>query len=477
MTEISKWLLALTVFICLMATPAFSAPTIDINGQQLTFDVPPTIEDGCTLVPLRTIFEAMGATVGWDQDTRTATAVKDETTVVLQIGSTAPTINGQVKQLDVPAKIIDGRTLAPLRFVGEAFGCTVDWDQASQLISITSVPASDTPPPSEDIKNIKVHYIDVGQADSIYIQLPDHNDILIDGGSEADAETVVNYLKSHGVDDIELMIATHPHEDHIGGLPGILEAFTVEEILDSGVDEEVSEVYNKYSSAAKAEGCTWVSDSFQKYTFGDTTLKILTGSASWSGMDDDSVVCRLDTGEIEFLFTGDVGMRARNILKGDISAEILKINNHGSIASISSNFLKKVKPEAAIISVGADNSYAHPSALTLFDLKTAGVSIYRTDLNGNIIVTTDRISYSVYTNKNLPAPAKPEAGKFVGGVRSNQYHQPSCERAQSIAPEDQVWFISEDEAIHSGYLPCHECIEITDQDLFDLEHYLKYFGR
>lgn len=244
---------------CAFAVPALAAPTVNLNGQQLSFDVPPTIENGRTLVPLRAIFEAMGAAVTWDQNTHTATAVKDGTTVILKIGSTTPTINGQVKQLDVPAKIVNGRTLAPLRFIGEAFGGTVEWNQASQLISITAVPTSGTPPPAA--ADIYVHFIDVGQADAIYIELPNNNDILIDAGNRADGPLVVNFLKTQGVDDIELLIATHPHEDHIGGLPDVLDAFVVESILDSGYAATTA-IYKEYSSKAQAEACTWVSDNY-----------------------------------------------------------------------------------------------------------------------------------------------------------------------------------------------------------------------
>ncbi len=136
-------LLAISLFICLIfTTPVLAAPTVHLDGRQLTFDVPPAIENSRTLVPLRAIFEAMGATVSWDQASQTATAVKDSTTVVLQIGSTSPTINRQIKQLDVPAKIVNGRTLAPLRFVGEAFGGSVGWDGATQTITISSSGAS-----------------------------------------------------------------------------------------------------------------------------------------------------------------------------------------------------------------------------------------------------------------------------------------------------------------------------------------------
>lgn len=123
--------------VILIPIPVMATPIINLNGQQLSFDVPPTIENGRILVPLRAIFEVMGATVEWNQDTQTVTAIKDNTTVILQIGSTTPTINNQVKQLDVSAKIINGRTLAPLRFVGEAFGGLVDWNENTQTVTIS----------------------------------------------------------------------------------------------------------------------------------------------------------------------------------------------------------------------------------------------------------------------------------------------------------------------------------------------------
>lgn len=115
---------------------AFAGPSVFLDGQQLTFDQQPIIENGRTLVPLRAIFEAMGADVSWGQESQTATAVKDNTVVALKIGSLKPTINGQVNPLEVPAKIVNGRTLAPLRFVSEAFGGEVSWDATTQKITI-----------------------------------------------------------------------------------------------------------------------------------------------------------------------------------------------------------------------------------------------------------------------------------------------------------------------------------------------------
>jgi len=128
--------------------PAVSATPISVylDGTPLTFDVPPQTIDGRILVPLRAIFEALGAGVDWNEATRVITATKDGTTVVLTIGSNTATVNGQSVTLDVPPQVIDGRTLVPLRFVAESFGVTVDWDGSTRTVTITSPPEGTTPP-------------------------------------------------------------------------------------------------------------------------------------------------------------------------------------------------------------------------------------------------------------------------------------------------------------------------------------------
>lgn len=245
----------------------------------------------------------------------------------------------------------------------------------------------------------RVHFIDVGQADSIYVQLPDHVDILIDGGNVGDGQTVINYLKTQNVDDIELMIATHPHEDHIGGLPAVLEAFRIEEIIDSG-KTGTSNIYKAYASDAQAEGCTWERDNHQEFIWGNSTLDILTGDETWKDINDYSVVSRLDTGDIEFLFVGDAEAPAEAMLQGDISADILKVGHHGSTSSTSSRFLSRVNPQVAIISVGTGNTYGHPAYNTISHLQATGAAVYRTELSGTIVVTTGGKDFTV--NQGVP---------------------------------------------------------------------------
>ena len=129
-------------------TFASSGVTVILDGKTLPFDVPPQIMNGRTMVPLRAIFEAMGATINWDGNTQTVTATKSDTVVVLKIGSTSPTINGKIVTIDQPGVIVNGRTLAPLRFVAEAFGGKVEWNGGTQTATITSALAGSTAQPS-----------------------------------------------------------------------------------------------------------------------------------------------------------------------------------------------------------------------------------------------------------------------------------------------------------------------------------------
>lgn len=256
------------------------------------------------------------------------------------------------------------------------------------------VPASASAACAE--KPVKVHFLDVGQADCIYIQLPDDKGILIDAGNVSDGPAVVDYLRRQGMDgEIDLLIATHPHRDHIGGIPDVLEAFSVKEVIDSGLAAD-SRIYESYKESVLAEGCTWAADDYQVRRFGVCELEILTGAEVWREVNDYSVVARLDCGEIGFLFTGDAEKEAEEMLTGDVGSEILKVGHHGSASSTSAEFLARVDPEVAIISVGEGNRYGHPHEETLARLEGLGVERFRTDLMGCIVVETDGRQMAVW---------------------------------------------------------------------------------
>lgn len=249
----------------------------------------------------------------------------------------------------------------------------------------------------------RVHFIDVGQADCTYIQIPGHIDVLIDGGNAEDGPRIVEYLNAQGVDDLELVIATHPHEDHIGGLNAVFEAFAVEEVIDSGKKIN-SRLYQQYSSLVGREGCRWEQDDHQAFTWSCATLQILTGRESWPDLNDYSVVARLSCGQVVFLFAGDAENPAEKALTGDIKASVLKVGHHGSSSSSSAGFLHRVNPDLAIVSVGADNPYGHPAASTLKRLRAGGAQIYRTDLNGSVLATTDGFAYTTSFSQTTDTP-------------------------------------------------------------------------
>jgi competence protein ComEC len=180
----------------------------------------------------------------------------------------------------------------------------------------------------------------------------------------------------------------------------------------------------------------------------------------YSNANNNSVLTKLDYNNVEFLFTGDMEADVEGlILSKDIQADILKVGHHGSRTSTSEDFLNKVKPAAAVISVGEGNTYGHPHEETLHRLTEHGVDIYMTTA-GNIICTTDGKSYSFNTQPvNNPAPNLPitGAGQYVGSIKSNRFHNPSCKYAKSILPINRIWFKTREEALSQEYYPCGAC--------------------
>ncbi|MEW6182731.1 MAG: stalk domain-containing protein [Bacillota bacterium] len=374
-------LLVLFVF---LAPPALAAPKVVLDGRQLSFDVPPVIDQGRVLVPMRTIFEALGANIEWDGYTRTVTAAKGQTTISLTAGSRLVSFNGSPALLDVPAKIMNGRTLVPLRFVSIAFDAEVLWTGGTQTVTITSA-----------MEDIEVHFIDVGQGDAVYISLPNNNDILIDGGDDTHISAVVNYLEDEFVDDIELLIATHPHEDHIGGLDDVLAAFKVETVADNGMAVDTA-AYRDYRAAVKAENCNYERADGQTWTYDRAEFSVIGPVKSYPGINDNSVVTLLKYGGVQILFTGDMETAEESdILSKLEDVDVLKVGYHGGATGTSQAFLETVRPETAIISVGAGNRYGHPAASTLQRLSDAGALVHRTDLDGAVVILADGKVYYV----------------------------------------------------------------------------------
>jgi len=249
-----------------------------------------------------------------------------------------------------------------------------------------------------------VHFIDVGQGDAILIDKGD-TDILVDGGPTS--ANVLAYLQGQGVDDIDLLVATHPHADHIGGLPDVLAQYPVGEIWVNG-DTATSQIYQKFAAAVVTEGAT-VREPTRGYTtqMDGLGIAVLNPTSQLTGdPNEDSVVFRLTCGEVSVMLVGDAtsDSEASMLAAGlPLDSDVLKVGHHGSSTSTSAAFLAAVTPKDAVISVGAGNTYGHPAQETLDRLATAGATVYRTDLNGTVVLTSDCDTYSI-TTSGQPAP-------------------------------------------------------------------------
>src|SRR5512137_2750216 len=249
---------------------------------------------------------------------------------------------------------------------------------------------------------LSVYFLDAGQGDSTLV-LFSNKSILIDAGDAGMGDRVVSDLKALGVRRIDLLVATHPHSDHIGGMQKVLAAFPVGQVLDSGLPH-TSSTYEHFLETIEQKNIPYqVAEQGQTYDI-DPALTIFVLSPPEDRFGDDlntnSIVLRISYGTVAFLMAGDMGGESENALVKSgypLDAKILKVGHHGSFSSSSSLFLERVRPETAIIMVGKDNPYGHPHKETLDLLKRYGVTVYRTDLDGTIVIQSDGMSYSVKT--------------------------------------------------------------------------------
>ena len=250
--------------------------------------------------------------------------------------------------------------------------------------------------------DLRVYFLDVGQGDSSLVLFRDKV-ILIDSGEVDMGGRVVSDLQKLGIDHIDLLVATHPHSDHIGGMQDVLAAFPVGEVLDSGMPH-TSPLYEHFLETVDAKGIRYVVAEQGQTIDLDPSLSILVLSPPKERLGTDlntnSIVLKISYGTISFLFTGDAGDTAEQaLLKIGYSpeAQVLKVAHHGSSDASSGAFLARVRPEVAVISVGQDNPYGHPHQETLDALRALVPAVYRTDQDGTVLIRSNGASYSVTT--------------------------------------------------------------------------------
>ncbi len=235
--------------------------------------------------------------------------------------------------------------------------------------------------------NLIVDFIDVGQGDSILIRQGDHA-MLIDGGTSECKDDLLNFLKSENIQKFDYIVGTHPHEDHIGSLDDVVNAYDFDTILFPKVTTTTKTFENLVNAVKNKNKKFTTPVSGNEYTLGDAKFKILAPSSdSYQSLNNYSIVIKLTYGENTFMFTGDAETLSETEMLNsfdDLTADVLKIGHHGSTTSTSKKFLNAVNPKYAVISVGKDNTYNHPTKTTMNKLEELKIPVYRTDEEGTI---------------------------------------------------------------------------------------------
>ena len=248
---------------------------------------------------------------------------------------------------------------------------------------------------------LKVHYLDVGQGDSIFIELPNNETMLIDAAESYQSENIINYLKNLNYQKIDYVIGTHPHADHIGGLKDIINTFEIGKIYMPKV-VSTTKTYESLLMAIKDKNLKINTAKAGTSIIDTDALKInilAPNNSTYTELNNYSVVTKITYGTTKFLFMGDAEKLSENEIKEDVTADVIKIGHHGSNTSSSIDFIKKVNAKYGIISVGLNNKYNLPKEETITNWENSGTKIYLTSINGTITAISDGTNIKIESEK------------------------------------------------------------------------------
>ena len=338
---------------------------------------------------------------------------------------------------------------------------------------VTEPPVTQSPVVQPSGGSFAIHFIDVGQADAALV-LCDGQAMLIDGGNADDSSLMYSYLNRLGITYLDYVIGTHAHEDHIGGIAGALNYASVGQVY-CPVTSYSTRAFSNFVKAVQKHGKSITVPSVgDRFNLGSASCQVL-GVNSTDDTNESSIVLRITYGNTSFMFTGDAEREAENMILNrgyDLRSDVLKVGHHGSASSTSYYWLRQVAPRYAVISVGKGNSYGHPTETVLSRLRDADVTTYRTDLQGDIICTSDGQTVSFQVSRNQDADTlggiggnSTQQGSSSGGTQSYvlntntmKFHYPSCSSAQKISSKNRKDYTgSREDLINQGYNPCGNC--------------------
>lgn len=319
--------------------------------------------------------------------------------------------------------------------------------------------ASEENEPYEEL--LTVHYFDVGQGDAVFIELPDDRCMLIDASVSQFEQVIEQNIRALGYSQIDYVVATHPHADHIGGMTHILNSFDIGCIYlpdaSAGTQTYINmaeTILEKEIKANIAEaGVTVISESNLKAVF------LAPFEIDAEDQNKNSAVLYLSYGESKFLFMGDADVDIEKQI-GNVDCDVLKVGHHGSRTASDETFLRYASPRYAVISCGKDNSYGHPHKEATDRLSACGAEILRTDLLGDITIVSDGKDIKIGLKTNADAESSAENGTmhWILNTNSKKIHMPTCKYVNDIADKNKAESEkSIRELLQEGYTACGSC--------------------
>lgn len=295
-------------------------------------------------------------------------------------------------------------------------------------------------PAEPELGDMTATFIDVGQGDSTLVTLPDGKVMLIDAGEASASQSVLDALEAADVDEIDYLVATHPHADHIGGMEAVLDTYDVDEVWMPDAPD-TTETYEGFLDAVDAEGCSVEEAVAGEEIVGEDagyTVDVLAPSddVDSEDMNDYSAIVKVTYGDTALLFTGDAS--AQEIVDANPGhVDVLKAAHHGSETGTNAEVMTETTPEFVVMSYAEGNSYGHPDQSALDAVSAAGATAYSTAANGNVTATSDGEQVSVETEKN---------GTIVAGVSAEERAQQEAEAQAQAEAEAQAQAEAEAEA-------------------------------
>jgi len=247
--------------------------------------------------------------------------------------------------------------------------------------------------------NLEIYFFDVGEGDSILIRKNNKN-VLIDGGNNKDGKYLVEYLKELNIDSFQYIIATHPHEDHIGGLDYVIRDFNIDNYYELDIQLDNMTYLDIVNETNKKNIIRQVPKIDEEFNVDDLLFKILYLDNNYEDINNSSMIIRLVYKNTSYLFMSDANKEEEQlILDKDIKSDVLKVGHHGSQYSTSAQLINKVKPRYSIISCGLNNDYGFPKQVTLEKLERINSKIYRTDQDHTIKLISDGDNINIETIK------------------------------------------------------------------------------